>query len=224
MNMRMFKESYFEGIGTFLLALIVSASGYFGYVLTVGNSGVTLLINSVITGVGLFVLIVLFRPLSGAQFNPIVSILLWIKGKQTIQKTITHSILQVIGAIAGVLFMHILFDLPIIQSSSTIRSSLSLWISELFSSLILLFVIIKSFDLNDKETGLLVGSTVMVGYWTTSSTFFANPALTIARSFTDTFVGIRIQDVGMFVLFQLIGILIIAFIHRVEFINSLEKK
>jgi len=85
-------------------------------------------------------------------------------------------------------------------------------------------VIIKSFDLNDKETGLLVGSTVMVGYWTTSSTFFANPALTIARSFTDTFVGIRIQDVGMFVLFQLIGILIIAFIHRVEFINSLEKK
>lgn len=200
--MRMLKESYFEGVGTFLLALIISASGYFGYVLTNGNNGLALFINSVITGIGLFVLIILFRPLSGAQFNPIVSILLWIKGKQTIQKTISHSILQTIGVIVGVLFMHILFDLPIIQTSSTIRSSMNLWISELFSSIILLFVIIKSFDLNDKETGLLVGSTVMVGYWVTSSTFFANPALTIARSFTDTFVGIRIQDVGMFILFQ----------------------
>lgn len=222
--MRMLKESYFEGIGTFLLALIISASGYFGYVLTNGNNGLALFINSVITGIGLFVLIILFRPLSGAQFNPIVSILLWIKGKQTIQKTITHSILQTIGAIVGVLFMHILFDLPIIQTSSTIRSSMNLWISELFSSIILLFVIIKSFDLNDKETGLLVGSTVMVGYWVTSSTFFANPALTIARSFTDTFVGIRIQDVGMFILFQLLGVIILTLIHRVGLIKSLEKK
>lgn len=222
--MRMFKESYFEGVGTFLLALIVSASGYFGYVLTDGNAGVTLLINSIVTGIGLFVLIVFFRPLSGAQFNPIVSILLWIKGKQTLQKTLILSIMQVIGAIFGVIFMHILFDLSIIQSASNVRSSLNLWISELFSSLVLLFVIIKSFELNDKETGMLVGSTVMVGYWVTSSTFFANPALTIARSFTDTFVGIRIQDVGMFVLFQLIAVFILAFIHRVEFVQSLLKK
>jgi len=222
--MRMFKESYYEAIGTFLLALIVSASGYFGYVLTEGNSGITLLINSVVTGVGLYVLIVIFRPLSGAQFNPIVSILLWIKRKQTIQKTIMNSAMQVIGAIAGVLFMHLLFDLTVIQSSVTIRSSLNLWISELFSSLVLLFVIIKTFDLNDNETGTLVGSTVMLGYWVTSSTFFANPALTIARSFTNTFVGIRINDVGMFVLFQLVAVIIIALIYRKELLHSLEKK
>jgi len=220
----MFKESYYEAIGTFLLALIVSASGYFGYVLTEGNSGITLLINSVVTGVGLYVLIVIFRPLSGAQFNPIVSILLWIKRKQTIQKTIMNSAMQVIGAIAGVLFMHLLFDLTVIQSSVTIRSSLNLWISELFSSLVLLFVIIKTFDLNDNETGTLVGSTVMLGYWVTSSTFFANPALTIARSFTNTFVGIRINDVGMFVLFQLVAVIIIALIYRKELLHSLEKK
>jgi len=221
MNIRVFKQSYYDGIGTFLLALIVSTSGYVGFNLTNGNLGLALLINSVITGGGLFVLIVIFRPISGAQFNPIVSLLLWIKGKQSIFQTMILILFQIVGAILGVLFMHILYDLPIIQSSLTERSSLSLWISELFSSIVLLFIIMKTFELDDKETGILVGSTVMVGYWATSSTFFANPALTIARSFTNTFVGIQFSDVSMFIICQLCAVLVIGFVHK---FSSLEKK
>jgi len=221
MNIRVLKQAYFDGIGTFLLALIVSASGYVGFNLTDGNLGLALLINSVITGVGLFVLIILFRPISGAQFNPIVSLLLWIKGRQSIHQTMFLILFQTIGAILGVLFMHILYDLPIIQSSLTERSLLSLWISELFSSIVLLLIIMKTFELDDKETGILVGSTVMIGYWVTSSTFFANPALTIARSFTNTFVGIQFGDLSMFIICQLCAVLVISFIHK---FSSLEKK
>lgn len=221
MNMRVFNQSFFDGIGTFLLALIVSASGYVGSTLTHGNIGLTLLVNSVLTGVGLLLLIVLFRPISGAQFNPIVSLLLWIKGKQTIYQTIFLILFQIIGAILGILFMHVLYDLPILQSSLTVRASLSLWMSELFSSIVLLLVIMRTFELNDKDTGILVGSTVMIGYWVTSSTFFANPALTLARSFTNTFVGIQFSDVSMFIVSQLCAVLLISLLHKV---NSLEKK
>jgi len=214
--MRMIKPLYFEAIGTFLLALIVSASGYIGYTISNGNVGLTLFINSVITGIGLYALIVIIRPISGAQFNPIVSLLLRIKGKQTMYQTILYILFQVIGAILGILFMHLLFDLPIIQSSTTVRSSINLWISEFFSSLVLLYVIQKTFDLDDTKTGVLVGLTVMIGYWVTSSTFFANPSLTFARSFTDTFVGIRLSDVGMFILFQLCAVFVVSIIHRIE--------
>lgn len=221
MNMRVFKQAFFDGIGTLLLALIVSVSGFVGSTLTNGNIGLTLLVNSVMTGVGLFVLIVLFRPISGAQFNPIVSLLLWIKGKQTIYQTIIIILFQIIGSVLGILFMHVLYDLPIIQSSLTVRSSFSLWMSELFSSIVLLLVIVKTFELNDKDTGILVESTVMIGYWVTSSTFFANPTLTIVRSFTNTFVGIQFSNVSMFIISQLCAVLVISFIHKV---NSLEKK
>lgn len=222
--MRMIKPLYFEAVGTFLLALIVSASGYIGYTISNGNVGLTLFINSVITGIGLYALIAIIRPISGAQFNPIVSLLLRIKGKQTTYQTILYILFQVIGAILGILFMHLLFDLPIVQSSTTVRSSINLWISEFFSSLVLLYVIQKTFDLDDTRTGVLVGLTVMIGYWVTSSTFFANPSLTLARSFTDTFVGIRLSDIGMFILFQLCAVFVVSIIHRIEMNYAIKNK
>lgn len=206
--MNLFKKTMYEAIGTGLLSLLISASGYVGYTLSNGNIGFSLLVNSIITGIGLYSLIVYFRPLSGAEFNPLVSFLLVIKGKNSLLEAIIKSLGQVVGAVVGVIFMHLLFDLAIIQSSMTIRSSYTLWISELLSSIILLIVILRTFELNDHQTGMFIGSIVMIGYWITPSTFFVNPALTFARTLTNTFVGIRLIDAFIFILFQCLALLL----------------
>lgn len=209
MNFKINRESIYEGIGTALLAFIVSASGFMGYLISGGNDFIALIVNSLITGIGLYCLIVLFRPLSGAQFNPLVSILLWVKGKRKTNQTILNIFAQIVGAIFGILLMHILYDLPVFQISTNTRSSLNLGFSEFVSSIVLLLVILRTINFSDTLTAKFVSLTVAVGIWVTSSTFFANPALTIARSLTNTYVGIRFEDVSMFIVFQLLGIMII---------------
>lgn len=207
MNIPINRESLYEGIGTAILAFIVSASGFMGYFISNGDNLIALLVNSFITGIGLYCLIVFFRPLSGAQFNPLVSILLWIKGKRSANQVILNIIAQITGAIFGILLMHILYNLPIFQLATIERSSINLGISEFVASIVLLLVILRTSNLSDHLTATFVSLTVVMGIWITSSTFFANPALTIARSLTDTYVGIRIEDVSMFIVFQLLGIL-----------------
>ncbi len=201
-----------EFLGTALLLAIVAGSGIMGETLSNGNAAVALLGNSIATGAGLYVLIVLLGPISGAHFNPVVSLMFWKLGHLNFKKLITYWACQFSGAIAGIWVTHLMFTLPILQESSKVRTGLGIWTSELISTLVLLSVI-RIGDQGAKEkVPMLVALTVTAGYWFTSSTFFANPAVAVARSLTNTFVGIAPADVLGFVVAQILGALIILFI------------
>lgn len=191
-----------EFVGTALLLAVVTGSGLMGDSLSAGNAAVALLGNSIATGAGLFVLITLLGPISGAHFNPVVSVMFWRLGEIEFRKMLVYWAMQFSGAIAGVWLTHLLFDLAILQHSSKPREGLGIWASELISTLILLLVIRLGVTLSKTQVPLLVAMTVTAGYWFTSSTFFANPAVTVARSLTDSFVGIAPGDIAGFLLAQ----------------------
>jgi glycerol uptake facilitator-like aquaporin len=204
-----------EFVGTALLLAIVAGSGIMGETLGVGNAAVALLGNSIATGAGLYALIVLLGPISGAHFNPVVTLMFWKLGHLDLKKMLGYWACQFTGAIAGIWLTHLMFSLPIIQASTKVRTGLGIWVSELISTLVLLAVI----RIGDKEAKdrvpMLVALTVTAGYWFTSSTFFANPAVTLARSFTNTFVGIVPNDVLGFVLAEVLATLgLIVFLKR----------
>ena len=199
-----------EFIGTALLLAIVAGSGLMGETLGAGNSAVALLGNSIATGAGLYVLITLLGPISGAHFNPVVSVMFWRLGHLNAGQVLGYWVAQCSGAITGIWMTHLMFSLPIIQESTKIRTGMGIWASELISTLVLLAVI----RLGDKEAKdrvpMLVALTVTAGYWFTSSTFFANPAVAIARSLTNTFVGIAPADVSGFVIAEIVAVAIFA--------------
>lgn len=196
-------------MGTALLLLIVTGSGIMGEALGAGNAAVALLGNSIATGCGLYVLITLLAPISGAHFNPVVSIMFWRAGALNRQTLLGYMAAQITGAVAGVWLTHILFNLPIIQASIKPRHSLGIWLSEFVSTLILLFVIRLGIQYAKDKIAMLVAMTVTAGYWFTSSTFFANPAVTLARSLTNTFVGIAPADIIGFVSAQMVAVLLV---------------
>ena len=198
-----------EFIGAALLLAIITGSGIMGEALGAGNAAVALLGNSIATGCGLYVLISLLGPISGAHFNPVVSIMMWRAGVLNIQILFGYIAAQITGAIAGVWLTHILFNLPIIQTSTKPRHGLGIWVSEFVSTLILLFVIHLGVKYSKEKIAMLVAMTVTAGYWFTSSTFFANPAVTLARSLTNTFVGIAPADIIGFVTAQLLAALLV---------------
>jgi glycerol uptake facilitator-like aquaporin len=201
-----------EFIGTALLLAIVTGSGIMGEALGAGNAAVVLLGNSIATGCGLYVLIMLLASISGAHLNPAVSIMGWRMGKLNLPELYGYVIAQITGAISGVWLTHLIFALPIIQTSNKPRHGLGIWISELLATLILLSVIRLGTKYASEKLPMLVALTVTAGYWFTSSTFFANPAVTLARSFTNTFVGITPADVLSFVSAQLCAVLLISLI------------
>ena len=210
MSVKFFTESWFiEFLGTALLLAIVTGSGIMGEALGAGNSAVALLGNSIATGCGLYVLITLLGPISGAHFNPVVSIMMWRTGALNRQTLFGYMAAQITGAIAGVWLTHILFNLPIIQTSTKPRNGLGIWVSEFVSTLILLFVIRLGIQYAKEKIAMLVAMMVTAGYWFTSSTFFANPAVTLARSLTNTFVGIAPADIIGFVSAQLLAVLLV---------------
>ena len=198
-----------EFVGTALLLAIVTGSGIMGETLGAGNAAVALLGNSIATGCGLFVLISLLAPISGAHFNPVVSIMFWRMGELNLNSLFAYLCAQFSGAIAGVWLTHLMFGLPILQQSDNARTGAGIWISEFISTLVLLGVIYLGIKVAKEKIPMLVALTVTAGYWFTSSTFFANPAVTIARSLTDTFVGIAPADILGFILAQLLALLII---------------
>lgn len=204
-----------EFFGTALLLAIVTGSGIMGEALGAGNAAVALLGNSIATGCGLYVLISLLGPISGAHFNPVVSVMFWRLGTINLAELFAYLIAQFSGAIAGVWLTHLMFGLPIIQASTKPRHGLGIWVSELASTLVLVAVIYLGVKYaKDKpqvpdKTPMLVAMTVTAGYWFTSSTFFANPAVTIARSLTNTFVGIAPADIMGFVSAQLVAVLLV---------------
>lgn len=198
-----------ELFGTALLLAIVTGSGIMGEALGAGNAAVALLGNSIATGCGLYVLITLLGPISGANFNPVVSIMMWRAGELNRQTLFGYMAAQITGAIAGVWLTHLLFALPIIQTSTKPRHGLGIWVSEFVSTLILLFVIRLGIKYSKEKIAMLVAMTVTAGYWFTSSTFFANPAVTLARGLTNTFVGIAPADIIGFVSAQLLAVLLV---------------
>ena len=203
-----------EFMGTALLLTVVTGSGIMGETLGAGNAAVALLGNSIATGCGLYVLISLLGPISGAHFNPAVSIMMWRVGHLNTQSLFAYIAAQIIGAIGGVWLTHLMFALPIIQASSKQRHGLGIWVSELVSTLVLLSVIRLGIKYANDKIAMLVALTVTAGYWFTSSTFFSNPAVTLARSLTDTFVGIAPADILGFVSAQLIAVILICLIKQ----------
>jgi glycerol uptake facilitator-like aquaporin len=197
-----------EFIGTALLLAIVAGSGNMGETLGAGNAAVALLGNSIATGAGLYVLIVLLGPISGAHFNPVVSLMFWKLGHLDLKKMFGYWACQLAGAIAGIWLTHLMFSLTIIQESTKVRTGVGIWVSEIISTLALLSVIrIGDQEAKDKVP-MLVALTVTAGYWFTSSTFFANPAVALARSFTNTFVGINPKDVYGFWVAEMVAALL----------------
>ena len=198
-----------EFMGTALLLSIVAGSGIMGESLGAGNAAVALLGNSIATGAGLYVLITLLGPMSGAHFNPAVSLMFWKLGHLDLKKMLGYWVCQFAGAIVGIWIIHLIFSLPIIQESTKARTGLGVWISEFISTLVLMSVI----RIGDKEAKdrvpMLVALTVTAGYWFTSSTFFANPAVALARSFTNTFVGIAPNDALGFILAETLAAVVI---------------
>ena len=197
-----------EFVGTALLLAIVAGSGLMGESLAAGNAAVALLGNSIATGAGLYALIVLLGPISGAHFNPVVSLMFWKLGHLDFKKMLAYWGCQFTGAIAGIWLTHLMFSLPIIQESTKVRTGLGIWISEFVSTLVLLSVIRIGDQEAKDRVPMLVALTVTAGYWFTSSTFFANPAVAVARSLTNTFVGIAPNDVFGFVLAEILAALV----------------
>lgn len=201
-----------EFAGSALLLAVVTGSGIMAENLSEGNAAVALLGNSIATGCGLFVLITLLGPISGAHFNPVVSAMFWREGVLNRQTLFAYITAQMSGAITGVWLTHVLFALPIIQASTKPRHGLGIWVSEFFATLILLLVIRLSVKNTPEKVPMLVAMTVTAGYWFTSSTFFANPAVTLARSLTNTFVGIAPVDIVGFVSAQLVAVILICLV------------
>ena len=204
-----------EFIGTALLLAIIAGTGIMGETLGGGNDAVALLGNSIATGAGLYVLITLLGPISGAHFNPVVSLMFWKLGHIDKSKMVAYWVCQFTGAIAGIWLTHFIFSLPILQESSKVRTGMGMWASEFFSTLVLLSVIYLGDRSAKDRIPMLVALTVTAGYWFTSSTFFANPAVTVARSLTNTFVGIAPADTLGFIAAQIVAVVLLAlFIKR----------
>ena len=197
-----------EFVGTALLMMVITGSGIMGYDLSRGNLGIALLINSIATGIALFILITIFINVSGAHFNPLVTLVSWSDGEINNEVFVKYFLSQLMGALLGIIIAHIIFYLPIVQFSTKVRAGYPFWISEFISTLILLFVIKYFSNTNKNQIPLMVSLLVTAGYLFTSSTFFVNPVLTIARSFTDTFVGIYSGDIIGFVISQLLATLV----------------
>jgi glycerol uptake facilitator-like aquaporin len=194
-----------EFIGTALLLAIVVGSGIMGETLAGGNAAVALLGNSIATGAGLYVLITILGPVSGAHFNPAVSLTFWRTGDLTAGLLAAYTVAQVCGGVIGVWITHLMFDLPVLQFSAKVRSGVPQWLSECLATGVLLATIHLGLRNAAERVPLLVALIVTAGYWFTASTFFANPAVTVARSFSNTFAGIQPADVAGFVAAQCIA-------------------
>lgn len=203
--MRLWRKLLAEFIGTALLLAVVVGSGIMGATLATGNNGIALLANAAATAGGLYVLIVLLGPISGAHFNPVVTLAMRCRGEMTNHETVAYIAVQFVAAAAGVVLAHVMFNVPLIQLGTHVRTGLPLWASEGVATFGLLLTILLGRVHRPAAVPVLVASYIFAAYWFTASTSFANPAVTLARSLTQTFAGIRPQDVAAFVLAQIVG-------------------
>ena len=194
-----------EGLGTALLLATIVGSGIMAAKLAGGNTAIALLGNTIPTGAILVVLISTLGPISRAHFNPLVSLTSLVNHSMTAKEAAAYIAAQFIGAILGTIIAHAMFDLPLLQASTSMRSGMAQWLAEVVASFGLLTVIFLSVRNAPEHVAMNVGLYITAAYWFTASTSFANPAVTLARSFSDTFAGIRPEDVLGFVLAQLVG-------------------
>ena len=195
-----------EGVGSLLLAAAVIGSGIMAERLAGGNVAVALLANTGATVAVLFVLIGMLGPVSGAHFNPAVSLVQSFRGQLSLRDALAYAVVQVLGCAAGALLAHAMFEMPLLQTSIHVRAGPAQWLSEVVASSGLIVVVMSS--ATAEVASWRVAAWIGAAYWFTASTSFANPAITIARAFTNTFAGIRPADMPAFIGAQLVGALI----------------
>jgi glycerol uptake facilitator-like aquaporin len=194
-----------EGLGTAFLLATVVGSGIMGESLAGGNAAIALLANALATGAGLMALIVTFGPISGAHFNPVVSLAAAANGLLAWREVSAYVGVQVLGAFAGVAAAHLMFGEPLFSASTHVRSGTAQWWSEFVATFGLMAVIWSCTRHRPEATPFMVAAYIVAAYWFTASTSFANPAVTLARAATDTFAGIRPADTLGFICAQLFG-------------------
>ena len=194
-----------EFIGTLLLLATVVGSGIMGAALAGGIDGVALLANTLATGAILVVLILVFGPVSGAHFNPAVTVAFVLRRALDRRDAAAYVAAQLAGAVAGVPVAHAMFELPALAASTTIRTGPGQWTAEVVATFGLVGTILGCLRWRPEAVPYAVGLFISAGYWFTASTSFANPAVTVARTLTDTFSGIRPLDAPAFIVAQLAG-------------------
>ena len=197
-----------EALGTFFLVAVVVGSGIMAENLSSGNDAIALLGNTLATGAILFVIIKMFATISGAHFNPAVSLVFYLRKELDLKNLLYYSFIQILSGLLAVVAIHYIFEIDIFQISTKIRGKFPLLVSEIIATfgLILTILFIRKNDENSVALG--VALFIAAGYWFTSSTSFANPAVTIARVFTNTFTGISPANLIYFIIGQLIGSLL----------------
>jgi glycerol uptake facilitator-like aquaporin len=196
-----------EALGTAMLVAAVVGSGIMANRLT-DDVALSLLGNTIPTGAMLVVLITILGPISGAHFNPAVTLVFALRREIQTNAAIAYVIAQIAGGIAGTLLAHAMFDLPILQISQTVRAGSGQWIAELVAAFGLVFTILAGLRFRSDAIPWLVGLYITSAYWFTASTSFANPAVAIARALSNTFAGIRPLDVPAFIVAELLGALL----------------
>ena len=203
-----------EALGTALLLAVVVGSGIMGERLAGGNGAIALLGNTLATGAGRVVLITVFAPISGAHFNPVVTLVFALRGEIGRGAAIAYAAAQALGAILGVWVAHLMFAEPVFQVSAKLRDGPAQTFAEAVASFGLLLTILGSLRARADAVPMMVGLYITAAYWFTASTSFANPAVTIARSLSDTFAGIAPASVLAFIAAQVIGALAAAWLLR----------
>ena len=203
-----------EAVGTALLLAVVVGSGIMAERLAGGNMGLALLANAVATGAGLSALILALGPVTGAHFNPLVTLAAAWDRELPAEDLGGYLTAQFAGALVGVVAAHLMFGEPALTLSNHARPGVALAFSEFVAAFGLLAVLKGSARHGAVAVALAVGAYISAGYWFTASTSFANPAVTLARAFTDTFTGIRLSDVPGFIVAQVLGAAVAAMLFR----------
>ena len=204
MNKRLIRKLLAEFVGTCFLVMIVIGSGIMAQNLS-SDQLTILLANTIATGAGLTALIWLFISISGAHFNPAVSLTMFLKKELTLKEFSCFTCVQFVGGFLGAILANIMFDLDPLQISANERSGFNIYLSELIATFGLIITILGVRKMSTLAIGPAVGLYISAGYWFTSSTSFANPAVTLARGFSDTFTGINPDFILTFIIFQLLG-------------------
>ncbi len=200
----LFRRLAAEGIGTAILVATVVGSGIMAERLAGGNQAIALLGNTIPTGAILVVLITILGPVSGAHFNPAVT-LVFAARERAWGDVVPYIIVQCLGGIAGTVLAHLMFELAPVTIGTTARSGPSQWLAEAVATFCLILTILGGVRYSPQSIPWLVGLVITAAYWFTASTSFANPAVTLARGFTKTFSGIDINHVPAFIVAQLVG-------------------
>jgi len=212
MDVSKFKPLIAELLGSLLLTGVVIGSGILGADLSNGNQAIALIGNTIATGAILWILVAVLAPISGAHFNPAVTIAFLITKQISRRLAFVYIVFQIFGCIIGAWLAHVMFELPLFQIGTNDRSGISKIIAEAVATFTLVFAIFGAIKHDPKSVPMAVALAIVAGYWWTSSTSFANPAITVARSLTDSFAGISPTNLPGFIIGQLIGAFLATFI------------